>query len=158
MSPHYALLTREQADVLHTGMVRLDEPHWGGAELACGGEDVWTVGVRVGGRWAGIASVSRQQPLGPPMCGFFRIHEVAVRGTERGEGCATGLIERCMRHVASKGGRTVWCRVPLDTIDVWQWCGFAIAGSPAATRHPDGHKRVWVLMLRELALTCVKIA
>jgi GNAT superfamily N-acetyltransferase len=158
MQAHYGRLTGEDFEALHGKAVRLDEPHRDDADLACDGEDAWTIGARVGGQWVGIASVSPRQPPGPTMRGFFHIHRIAVRATERGEGCAMGLIERCMRHAASRGGRTVWCRVPLDTIDLWQRCGFAIAGPPSATRHADGNKRIWVIMLRQLALTCVKIA
>jgi ribosomal protein S18 acetylase RimI-like enzyme len=145
-------LTEEEVGALHRDMVRLDEPYWDVAKMRCDGAGTWTVGARVGGQWVGVASICRQQPPGSPVRGFFRIHGVAVRATDRGQGCATGLIERCLRHIASKGGRTVWCPVPLDTIHIWRRCGFVIAGPPAATRSANGGKRVWVLMMRRLAL------
>lgn len=149
---HYARLREEEVGALHSDMARLDEPYWDVAEMRCAGAGTWSVGARAGGQWVGVASICRQQPPGSRVRGFVRIHGVAVRATDWGQDCATGLIERGLRYIASQGGRTVWCPVPLDTIHIWRRCGFAIAGPPAATRSAKGGKHVWVLMMRRLAL------
>ena len=145
---HFARLTGHEVGTMHSDITRLDEPN---LDTGAAPYDTWTIGARIDEQLAGLASVSRQQPPGPPMRGFYRIHQVAVRAADRGHGYATGLIERCIRYAAANEGRTLWSRVPLDTVDLWRRCGFAIAGPPAATKSTTGSKSVWVLMTRRVA-------
>lgn len=148
-----AQLTTAEADALRDDMVLLDEPFQATAAAPLGTGDTQTFGARVGQQLVGAASVSRQQPPGPPMRGFYRIHGVAVPSPVRGHGYETGLIEHCTKYAAANGGRTLWARVPLDTVDVWRQAGFAIAGPPLASKSATGSKTVWALMMRRLAPT-----
>ncbi|MFD4324935.1 GNAT family N-acetyltransferase [Nocardioides sp. NPDC058538] len=60
----------------------------------------------------------------------WRLRRLATAPGWRGQGVATGLLQRCLAHIADHGGGIVWCNATPDGAAVFTHLGFATVGTP----------------------------
>ena len=88
------------------------------------------VGAFKDGVLVGIASVHPQPVPGSPDVGAWRLRDIAVERGHRGRGVGAWLLERCLEHVATKSGTTIWCTTRVGAFGFFERMGFSRQGPP----------------------------
>lgn len=118
MSVDIRSIPPEQTHVLRQRILRahqtLQEMDYPGDREA----DTLHLGAFEGDRLVGIASIYLEAWPKDPHPGDWRLRGMAVDETFRGGGVGAALLAACAQHIASRGGKRLWCyaRTPA--------CGF----------------------------------
>jgi predicted GNAT family N-acyltransferase len=129
-------ITVEEARPLRAAVLRPGRPH---AESVYPGDDApetLHAGAFVESALAGVASVFRQPPPGERDEGAWRLRGMVVAPEAQGVGYGRALLERCVTHVASQGGTTLWCNARSTAAGFYRSLGFETCGEEFET--PDG--------------------
>lgn len=123
-------ITAEETRPIRQEVLR---PHQRIDELAYHGDDAETTrhwGIHLDGELAAITSLFREPPPNSTETRAWRIRAVATRPAYRGRGCATQLLEHCLRYVAESGGGLLWCNARVSAESFYHRHGFETAGPP----------------------------
>jgi GNAT superfamily N-acetyltransferase len=76
----------------------------------------------------GVASVSRERCPGDDRFSAWRLQGMAVVPKIQGQGHGRQLLERCLQHVAERGGALLWCEGRTSVAGFYRALGFELYG------------------------------
>lgn len=123
-------ITGAQTRPLRQRVLRPDQPASASIYPDDGGVNTLHLGAFVDGELVGVASLFREPPPGSDGPKAWRLRGMATAPEVRGQGHGGALLEACIRHVAKKGGTTLWCNGRVTVAGFYQRYGFELCGEP----------------------------
>jgi len=87
-------------------------------------------GKYIDGKLIGIASIYNQAEEGMTDSGAWRIRGMATLPDLRGQGFGLELLDACINHAKSKGGKSIWCNGREKAISFYKKRDFYVDGEP----------------------------
>ena len=98
------------------------------SEVAFAGDDadeaLHLAAVDGDGQIIGIASIYPEPPPGEAEAAQWRLRGMAVDPRQHGQGVGRRLVEACLAHLTSRGGRTLWCNARMTAAGFYARLGF----------------------------------
>jgi len=127
-------------------------PHQQVEELVYPGDDhpeALHVGGFRHGKMVGIASIMPRPFPGHPARAAWQVRGMAVEYGQRGYGLGGLMLERCLAHAASRGGRLAWCNARAGAFGFYERYGFRRDGDPFELPDLGPHYRMFRLLTPE---------
>ena len=90
--------------------------------------DTLHVGAFLAGEVVAAASICRESPPGAYDPAAWRLRGMATIPDYRGQGVATHLLNQCISHACTLGGRRVWCSARITVAEFYRTHGFDAVG------------------------------
>lgn len=103
-------------------------------------------GYTLDGRLVGVASLYHEPSPVEGGTSDWRLRGMVVEQDQRGGGIGRALIDRCIEHIAPRGGRRIWCNARMTVSRYYEQVGFAGVGDVFELPRIGPHR----LMVREL--------
>jgi predicted GNAT family N-acyltransferase len=91
-------------------------------------EDTFHLGFFLEDDLIGVGSVFNEPRPGTSDSYSWRLRGLAITPGQRSEGHGGCLLRHCLRGVAQRGGRLVWCNIPSPALDFFLRHGFNVLG------------------------------
>jgi ribosomal protein S18 acetylase RimI-like enzyme len=90
--------------------------------------DCYHAGVFIDEQLVSIATVYPEAKKDEPSENAWRLRGMATLPEFQGKGLGQLLLENCMEHIRSKGGKTLWCNARIKALEFYRRLGFRTIG------------------------------
>jgi GNAT superfamily N-acetyltransferase len=100
-------------------------------------------GALMEGELVGVATVFPEPPPWELVPGAWRLRGMAVLAPARGLGIGKQLVQFCLEHIQSQGGRLLWCNARVSALPFYQGLGFQTIGAQFLSPESGPHVQMF---------------